>query len=172
MSSWRDAMYRTGLWVVLALVILASCSRGDARGGGLAGDGVDGGGVTYSDIFRISASVSEGGEVTGYLAVKNPPDYTPAYVIEGPVTCLNVVGNLATIGGVLERFDEEGYRDASRFHGWLFSVEDNAARPGVPDRISYQYLFDEPTTGCPIPTQGLRRVPMSEGHVTVVQGPR
>ena len=72
----------------------------------------------------------------------------------------------------LERFDEDGFPDPSRFHGWLFSVEDNAARPGMPDRISYQYLFDAPTTGCPTPTQGLRRVQMTEGHVAVVDDQR
>ncbi len=165
-------MKRTVLWLVAALAVVTSCSVNTARGGGRAGDAVDGGGATYSDIFTISASVGDNGEATGYLAVKNPPGYTPAYVIEGPVTCLNVVGNLATIGGVLERFDEEGFADPSRLHGWLFSVQDNAAHPGVPDRISYQYLFDAPTTGCPTPVSGLRRVDLSSGHVAVIEGPR
>lgn len=164
-------MHRTGLWMVLSLLVVTSCSVNTPRGGGRAGDAVDGGGVTYSDIFTINASVSETGVVTGYLSVKNPPEYAPAYVIEGPVTCLNVVGNLATIGGVLERFDEEGFADPSRLHGWLFSVQDNAAHPGVPDRISYQYLFEAPTTGCPTPVPGLRRVDLTSGHVAVLEGP-
>ena len=163
-------MHRTGLWRLgLALLVLTSCSVDEGRTGGRAGDTVDGGGVTDSDVFTISASVSDSGEVTGYLAVRNPPEYTPAYVITGPVTCLNVAGNRATIGGLLERLEADDVPDPTVYRGWLFYVEDNAGRP---DRISYEYIYEAPVTKCPTPTSRLTRFVMSQGDIVVIEGRR
>jgi hypothetical protein len=163
-------MHRIGVWVFFSLLVLTSCQPvAEPLAGGRAGASVDGGGATFSDIFTISASVSETGEVTGYLAVKNPPEYTPAYAIEGPATCLNVVGTRATIGGLLERFEQDDFPNPARYRGWLFYVDDNADQNGR-DTISYQWLYEAPVIKCPAPTPGSAVFQMTQGHVRVTEG--
>ena len=165
-------MNRTGPWVVLALVVLASCYPiPESRSGGRRGDAVSGEGVTKWDIFSIDVHVSDAGEVTGYFRTRSTTEHT-SFVIEGPVTCLNVVGNRATIGGVLERLGGDEFPSPRLYRGWYLYVEDNVGR-GVPDRVGHQWLSEDPVTTCRTP--GLPTswsLEIIEGDVTVIEGPR
>jgi hypothetical protein len=64
-------------------------------------------------------------------------------VFGGPVTCLTVTGNRATIGFENQRNLPELVKG-----GFLF-VEDNGTQEAVPDNVRGQLLFDASPTVCP-----------------------
>lgn len=121
-----------------------------------------------SGFFTFSAHQSATGEITGRIVSRSAPDYSSPFLIEGRVTCLRVVGNRASIGGVVERHSNEDIPDAPQYRGWVYYVEDNHGRPGVRDRGSeYIWVFDAPTTECPTPDADSATVDVTDGDVVV-----
>jgi len=149
-------------------LILASLVPGSASAAPLGpqSDAVLGGGKTFSDILNIDAHVNPNGKIMGHIDAKNVADYTPTFTIIGTVSCLNVVGNRASIGGELTTFQQDGWPNPQNYHGWLFYVEDNSAT-GLPDKISYEYIYLNPVTTCPAPFAGSAFFPMLEGNINV-----
>ena len=164
-------MHRRGLWLLgLALLFLTSCSVDEGRSGGSPGDVVTGGGVTRYDIFSIEVRVSDAGDVTGYFRTRNTTQHS-SFVIEGAVTCLNVVGNRASIGGVLERIGGDEFPDPSLYRGWFLYLEDNGGR-GAPDRVGHQWLSKDPVARCLTPSADWWALEMTEGDIAVTEGPK
>ena len=162
-------MYRR-LWrLAVALLLFTSCYP-EPRAGGRPGDVVSGEGVTRWDIFSVDVHTNDDGAVTGYFQTRNTTQHQ-SFVIEGPAACLNVVGNRATVGGVIERLGGDEFPNPSRYRGWLLYVEDNAGR-GAPDKVSHQYVYQDAVTKCPMPLPALADLGMIEGDVSVIEGPR
>jgi hypothetical protein len=155
----------TTLALVTALLVPASASAAPL---GPKSDAVVGGGKSYSDILSINAIVNPNGKILGHINAKNVADYIQ-FSIEGTVTCLNIIGNRASIGGELTHFDQEGWANPEQYHGWLFFVEDNGNQQGVPDKISYQYIYVNPVTTCPNPTPSSAFFELLEGNINVTK---
>ena len=154
--------------IALVIAILAPTAA-TAAPLGPKSDAVLGGGKTFSDIFSINAHVNPNGKVMGHINAKNVPEFIE-FSIEGTVNCVNVVGNRASIGGELTHFDQVGWPNPDQYHGWLFFVEDNGNQQGVPDKISYQYIYVNPITSCPNPTAGSAFFDLLEGNINVSKG--
>lgn len=121
-----------------------------------------------SYLFAFRAHQSASGETTGYIVSRSTPDYPTPFVVEGRVSCVRVVGHRASIGGELQRLLAEDISDASQERGWVFYVEDNRDRPGIPDRMSkYIYVSEDPVTTCPIPSPDSATEAVSDGDVVV-----
>lgn len=120
-----------------------------------------------SHLFGYRAHQSAAGEITGHIVSKSAPDYSSPFAIEGRVTCLRVVGNRASIGGVVLRHSNEDIPDAPQYDGWFYYVEDNRGR-GLPDRTSkYIWVSDAPTRECPTPDAESVTVEVTYGDVVV-----
>ena len=128
--------------------------------------------VYANQSFGFRAHQSATGEITGYIVSNSSPDYSAPFVIEGRVSCLRVLGNRATMGGVLERLGGDEFPSPRLYRGWYLYVEDNVGR-GVPDRVGHQWLSEDPVTTCRTP--GLPTswsLEIIEGDVSVIEGPR
>lgn len=121
-----------------------------------------------SGFFGFSAHQSATGEITGHITSRSRPDYSSPFDIVGRVTCIRVVGRRASIGGDVLRQSSESIPDVSQYHGWVYYVEDNHGRPGIPDKGSkYIWVFDAPTTECPTPDVDSATVDVTDGDVVV-----
>ena len=90
---------------------------------------------------RINArSNATGTDPRGHMTV----DATGIHSYRGGVTCLNVVGNEATIGIEIEKSSDP----ALEGQGELWSVVDGAGT-GQPDRIAGYEITPTPPTACP-----------------------
>jgi hypothetical protein len=119
-------------------------------------------------LFAFRAHQSASGQVSGYIVSRSAPDYAAPFEVEGRVTCLRVVGNRASIGGELQRTTSEILPEAPRYHGWLFYVEDNQGRPGIPDRVGeHIFVFDAPPSYCPSPAADSATVERGDGDVVI-----
>jgi hypothetical protein len=79
-----------------------------------------------------------------------------------------VVGHRASIGGDVLRHSNEDIPDAPQYHGWLYYVEDNRGHPGIRDKGSeFIWVFEAPTTECPIPDADSATVDVTDGDVVV-----
>jgi hypothetical protein len=127
-----------------------------------------GGGKTTTDIFNIAAHSGPLGEnARGHLHAKNVNGYPIPFEIRGDVTCLTVVGNTATLGGILTQLEDPSLPNADQYHGFLFVVEDNGNQQGMPDRISYEFVTPLPPGDvCPVAPGGAI-FPLTEGNVVV-----
>lgn len=127
-----------------------------------------GGGRTETDLFDIAAHSGKFGQnAYGQLSAKAVPGTTP-FQFDGRVTCLRVVGNLATLGGEILFFRAKGYPDPEIYHSFLFFVADNGSDPANPDVISYQFVFEEPPSDtCPDPDPAQLIFPLLKGNIVV-----
>ena len=165
-------MRRTRLLITTVALILALLvpSQVLAAPLGPKQDAVVGGGKTSTDILSINAHVLPNGKVMGHINAKNTADAGFDFAVEGTVTCLNIVGNRASIGGTLDFFQQDGWANPEQYHGWLMYVEDNGNQQGVLDKISYQYIFINPVTTCPNPAPNSAFFGMTEGNINVTKG--
>jgi hypothetical protein len=162
---YRFMGFVTALALVAAMLVPASASAAPL---GPKSDAVVGGGKTFSDIFSINAIVNPNGKIMGHINAKNVLDFVQ-FSVEGTVNCLNIIGNRASIGGELSHFDQEGWVNPEQYHGWLFFVEDNGNQQGVPDKISYQFVYVNPVTTCPNPTVNSAYFELLEGNINVTK---
>jgi hypothetical protein len=92
---------------------------------------------------RIDArSDPTGADPKGHLVVAGAPPIVP---YRGRVTCLNVVGNQATVGIEIVKSSDP----ALEGQGQLWSVFDGDGS-GIPDRIAGYHLTPTPPTECPL----------------------
>jgi hypothetical protein len=102
-----------------------------------------------------------------FIRIHNPANLAnPDIEVRADVTCLNVVGNLATAAGPIERTDPEF---PPGFQTLIISVQDfGSPGGGTPDRWSAQVQMTPPPTTCPtIPTFN----DAEEGNVVVHDTP-
>jgi hypothetical protein len=136
------------LMLALCLIVPASAIATHSPGNGPDSDKVDG---TVEDLFPSTLHVNaisnpDGTDARGQLWYT---DENPAALadVAGEVTCLNVVGNMASIGMRIDRSKLPGFPGEG--NGMLFMVTDNG-EPGDMDTHLDFYLTAPPTT-CPTP---------------------
>ena len=157
---------RRALAIPILLVLGLGCCDGPTLAGPKTVEFVLPQGVS-SYFFSIRAHQSVTGEISGHIVSRSAPDYSSPFEIEGSVTCLRVMGNRASIGGVVLRHSNEVLPDAPQYHGWFYYVEDNSGRR-VPDRHSeYIWVTDTPTQDCPSPDSGSATVDFTVGDVVI-----
>ncbi|HXH36818.1 MAG TPA: hypothetical protein VNJ54_20750 [Plantibacter sp.] len=106
---------------------------------------VDENGKTVKRQFTFHARKSADGTVTGKVVLRNPAfdgDDGKSFFLKGDISCLQVVGNVAFLGGTPERTNDANLNDA-----FFFNVQDNGEPGKDGDRISRVFFFDDdPTT--------------------------
>ena len=135
---------------LVAVALVGGLAPASATAGHTSGDWVTGGGRTAIDVIAVTAfETFDGGAVGGLLAYNTPEQtlFAP-FLVDAQVTCLNVVGNLATVGGRLISVVSSEVNPTRR--GFRFFVEDRTAL-GEPDRISHQFVFQQPPETCSPP---------------------
>ena len=91
--------------------------------------------------------------------------YPVEFDVEGEVTCLRVLGNMAVVGIRNTKLEAAGY-SISAFPGTIQYVTDGALL-GIPDAISYQFPITTVPTVCPIPSIAFTIFPMTQGNFVV-----
>lgn len=153
---------------VLALVIAAGTMSGAAASerpgdgkikhlavgaGRFEGQGPQG----QTDVLMHVNASSRDGEAVGRFSVHR---WLPTELqMNGEVTCLNVVGNRATIGGRVENLRKGSWPGS----GILITVEDNGGEEV--DRMHGDLLPTAPTD-CPVPSETVR-LPVQRGNFVV-----
>jgi hypothetical protein len=159
---------RRAVAIPLLLVLGLGCCDGPTLAGPKTVE-LRGANVRTSSYFGFHARQSASGEITGQIISMSAPDYTSPFLIEGRVTCIRLSGRRASIGGEVTRHSNEEIPDAPQYHGWIFYVEDNRDRPGVRDKISkHIWVYDAPTTDCPMPAADSATVDVTDGDVVVL----
>jgi hypothetical protein len=99
--------------------------------------------------FSFNAKRHSDGTVTGQAVLHNPA-FEGAngnkYQAKFDISCMQIVGNIAVLGGFVRRTNDPNLVDAA-----YFSVEDNGEPGKNNDRISSVFFFDDDpnTTGDP-----------------------
>jgi hypothetical protein len=137
------------------------------------GDMAAGGGKSLNDIFNLSAhSGPLGQDARGHMHAKNTRMFegTPGFDFEfdGTVRCLRVLGNLAVVGGRTNELEVLGAPNLNEqnFRGFTFYVEDRS-QLGLPDEISFEFVFPLEQTVCPVPNPFTPMFPLTNGNVVV-----
>lgn len=133
------------LVVAAAGLTLAAASFGGPPQTGpfAAGDG-----MVANRTFEFGAARPKtGGEISGRAILRW--NLHPRGMVELRVTCLEISGSTATVGGKVVR--RTGRRVAKRFRSATFFVEDGRAS-GQPDRMGALRLSKRPSAKCPQPS--------------------
>lgn len=120
------------------------------------GGGKSGSPGTDIEIFNIAAhSGPLGVDSRGHVHGRSIPGSTfGTFDLSGDVTCFTLVGNTASVGGILTDLELNGVPDTT-FHGTFFSVQDNHLL-GVPDQTSVFFVSTFiPTPNAPCPFNAL-----------------
>lgn len=128
-----------------------------------------GGGSTFAWRFGFGAtgitSEADGGDPHGAVNFQGLGPTYPTF--HGRVTCLAVLGNIATVGGAAEIV----FPPFGTFHGFAFVVQDNGEPVGGQpvDLFGAIALLPSPPPeeGCVFPLLFPPVTPLSEGNVTV-----
>lgn len=131
---------------------------------------VDENGKTVKRQFTFHARKSADGTVQGKVVLRNPAfagDDGKSFFLKGDISCLQVVGNTAFLGGTPERINDANLNDA-----FFFTVQDNGEPGKGRDLISRVFFFDgDPaTTGNPQlcgPLQAFPLEPIESGNIQV-----
>jgi hypothetical protein len=149
---------------VLCLVLIAFTGAASAADGNrnLAA----GGGSTASYQFGFGAtSEADGTNPQGAVNFRGLVSTFPTF--QGQVTCLAVLGNIATVGGEAEIV----FPPFGTFHGFAFVVQDNGEPVGGQpvDLFGAVALLPAapPADGCAFPLLFPPVTPLQEGNVTV-----
>lgn len=124
----------TGI-AVLAVPAVASAGNDVARGNGT--DSTD----VFEEIAFNARSNFNGTEATGNVTFTEP-DQDPDQKISGHVTCLSVIGNQATIAGVVTDISP-GVFPGFTLQGFVMRAIDNT-EIGLPDQVSTFFLTSAP----------------------------
>ena len=125
---------------------LAQPAQQSANGHGTL-SGVDENGRSVKRQFSFSARRQADGSVKGHATLINPSfsgsgNPNPPYQLQLDISCMHVVGNIAIMGGMTKRTNDQNLVDAA-----YFSVQDNGEPGKGNDRISRVFFFDDdPTT--------------------------
>jgi hypothetical protein len=135
----------------------------DFAAGTLHGTVQFGGADATVDIHVNAKSGPLGQNAQGQMFVRISSPTQPEVELRGEVTCLNVVGNLATAGGRLERAENF----PGGFQTLIVSVQDfgePGGGPTTPDTFNAQVELTPPPTTCPVLPAAF---PSTEGNVVV-----
>jgi hypothetical protein len=144
----------TAVLVAISVLISAALGAGPAQAQAPAGDSVTGSGTAaFFGAFTIDAHSGPSGENPSGQASFD----TEEVLIDGPVSCLRVSGNVARFNVSLGRITA------------FFEVTDNAGL-GIPDTIAASIALGEPTNCAPL-TSPARTGAVLSGDIVVVDAP-
>ena len=120
-------------------------------------------GRTVRRQFSFSARIASDGTVKG-MGILHNPSFDPKYDAQFDITCLQIVGNRASLGGSIRKTSDPVFND--EFDAAFFTVFDNGN--GI-DTIS-EVFFDnvvEPSTCQFIGADDFPQIPIESGQVQV-----
>jgi len=115
--------------------------------------------------FSFSAREMPDGSIQGTAIIHNP-SFDPKYSAQFDITCLQVVGNRASLGGSVRKTTDPVFND--EFDAAFFTVFDNGEGKGL-DTIS-EIFFDnvvEPSACQFIGADDFPQIPIENGSVQV-----
>jgi hypothetical protein len=138
------------LLMALCLLVPMAASATHSPGNGPDMDKVDG---TVEDLFPSTLHVNatsdpDGANPSGHLWYRaDASSFSPVFDEVGEVTCLNVLGNDATIGMRIDRSKAPGFPGVG--NGFLFYVSDYGEPGDLDSHLDIPTLT--PPTTCPTP---------------------
>lgn len=160
----------TTLLVAVALLVPMAATASHSPGGGPNLDKVDG---TVEDLAATTLHVNavsnpDGTDARGHLWYRSEqPGFGPFDEV-GSVTCMRVVGNLATVGMRIDRSKLPGLPGEG--NGFLFHISDFGEPGAGPPPDSHGDIFlPTPPTVCPAPIAFI--FPHANGNFVVHDAP-
>jgi hypothetical protein len=160
------------LITVLAATTMLRPTSAAAPGPSASGHGTllvqDPSGRTVRRQFSFSAKQMSDGTVQGNAVIHNP-EFDPRYDAQFDITCLQVVGNRASLGGSVRKTSDPAFND--EFDAAFFTVFDNG-EPGVGNDTISLVFFDnvvEPSACQFIGADDFEQIPIQSGNVQVRQ---
>jgi hypothetical protein len=161
----------TGLLIAtLAATALMQSTSAAAPGPSVAGHGTillqDTEGRTVRRQFSFSARFKSDGSVQGSAILHNP-SFDPKYDAQFDITCLQIVGNRASLGGAIRKTSDPVFND--EFDAAFFTVFDNG-EPGADNDTISEVFFDnvvEPSACQFIGADDFPQIPIESGNVQV-----
>ena len=123
-------------------------------------------GRTVRRQFSFSARQRADGSVQGSGVLHNP-SFDPKYDVQFDITCLQIVGNRASLGASIRKTSDSVFND--EFDAAFFTVFDNGEPGGGNDTIS-EVFFDnvvEPSACQFIGADDFPQIPIESGNVQV-----
>ena len=158
------------LIAALAVTTILRATSAAAPGPSVSGHGTillqDTEGNTVRRQFSFSARQLPDGSIQGSGVLHNP-SFDPKYDAQFTITCLQIVGNRASVGASIRKTSDPVFND--EFDSAFFTVFDNAEPGGGSDTIS-EVFFDnvvEPSACQFIGADDLPQIPIEGGNVQV-----
>jgi hypothetical protein len=123
-------------------------------------------GRTVRRQFSFSARQLPDGSVQGSAVLHNP-SFDPKYDAQFNITCLQIVGNRASLGGSIRKTSDPVFND--EFDAAFFTVFDNG-EPGAGNDTISEVFFDnvvEPSACQFIGADDFPQIPIESGNVQV-----
>ena len=123
-------------------------------------------GKTVRRQFSFSARIKSDGTVQGSGILHNP-SFDPKYNAQFDITCLQIVGNRASLGGSIRKTTDPVFND--EFDAAFFTVFDNG-EPGAGNDTISEVFFDnvvEPSACQFIGADDFPQIPIESGNVQV-----
>ena len=123
-------------------------------------------GRTVRRQFSFSARIMSDGSVKG-MGILHNPSFDPKYDAQFDITCLQVVGNRASLGGSIRKTSDSVFND--EFDAAFFTIFDNGEPCDGNDTIS-EVFFDnvvEPSACQFIGADDFPQIPIESGNVQV-----
>lgn len=123
-------------------------------------------GRTVRRQFSFSAQIKADGSVHGSAVLHNP-SFDPKYDAQFDITCLQIVGNRASLGGSIRKTSDPVFND--EFDAAFFTVFDNG-EPGADNDTISEVFFDnvvEPSACQFIGADDFPQIPIESGNVQV-----
>ena len=123
-------------------------------------------GKTVRRQFSFSAQIMSDGSVHGSAVLHNP-SFDPKYDAQFDITCLQIVGNRASLGGSIRKTSDPVFND--EFDAAFFTVFDNG-EPGADNDTISEVFFDnvvEPSACQFIGADDFPQIPIESGNVQV-----
>lgn len=123
-------------------------------------------GRTVRRQFSFSAQIMPDGSVHGSAVLHNP-SFDPKYDAQFDITCLQIVGNRASMGGSIRKTSDPVFND--EFDAAFFTVFDNG-EPGADNDTISEVFFDnvvEPSACQFIGADDFPQIPIESGNVQV-----
>ena len=155
--------------LALSTILLRPTSAA-APGPSVSGHGTilleDTDGKTVRRQFSFSAKQMPDGTVQGSGILHNP-SFDPKYDAQFDITCLQIVGNRASLGGSIRKTSDPVFND--EFDAAFFTVFDNG-EPGAGNDTISEVFFDnvvEPSACQFIGADDFPQIPIESGQVQV-----
>lgn len=158
------------LITALAATISLRPTSAAAPGPSVSGHGTllvqDTTGRTVRRQFSFSAKQMSDGTVQGNAVIHNP-EFDPRYDAQFDITCLQVVGNRASLGGSVRKTSDPVFND--EFDAAFFTVFDNGEPGAGIDTISLVFFDNvvEPSACQFIGADDFEQIPIQSGNVQV-----